>query len=427
MPSQRRPRGPMNELHGAALCGSVKRVEAILSSASIPIDQGDPRGGTPLMYATLKDHAPVVRVLLAEGAGASIVDDTGSTALHISAMYGHLAVAKMLVEARVGLDPTTSDGTTPLHLAAQRGHVDVVTMLIDAGANVDSRMLDGATPLYLAAGRGHANAIRVLLRAKANPLLTSFLGGAFVPLDMAAQDGHTEVVRELVQQVGIKGCGGRSGGAEALRLAAEEQHMGIMAILTEAGVRDTRTAAALSGATEYGRTAAVKFLLCQQKTSAQSAYVNARDPNGASPLLSSIAGCRPSSPRIVRLLIDAGAGLTSFQNMGNCVGWGRSPLELTTCMLRDKIVEETRATEEQLQTLEAIRSLLLRVEAVYAVSWLWPSDVRPTGQAAEGTSGTKTPSAQLRMMLPVLRRRSESRGMLAATLVRWAFNNTLWF
>lgn len=409
----------MNELHGAALSGSIKRMDALLSSGSIPINQGDPRGGTPLMYAALKGHSPVTRALLAKGADASIADDTGTTALHISCQYGHLAVAKMLVDDGVDLEPTTSDGSTPLHLAAQKGQRDAVAMLLEAGASVDSRMFDGATPLYLAAGQGCVKVIRVLLRAKANPLLTSSAGGTFVPLEMAAQDGQTEVVRELVQQVGIEGCGGRSGGAQALRLAAEEQHMDIMVILTEAGVSDTDTAAALSGATEYGRKAAVKFLLRQQKASGRAAYVNARDPYGASPLLSSIAGCRSSSPGIVRLLIDAGAEVKTPRNVDNRMGWGRSPLEVTTCMLRDKIVEGSRATEEQLRTMEAIRSLLLRVGAIRAASWLWPGDVPRITHAAEGTSGIKTPSTQLRVMLPILRRRAGTRGMLVATLSRW--------
>lgn len=417
-PSQRRPRGPTSELHAAVLCGSIKRMEALLSSQSIPIDQGDPRGSTPLMYAALKGHGSVARVLLAKGAGASIADDTGTTALHISAQYGHLAVAKMLVEARVYLEPTTSDGSTPLHLAAQKGQWEVVTMLIQAGANVDCRMLDGATPLYLASEEGYVNVIRALLRAKANPQLASTSGGTFVPLEMAAQDGYTEVVRELVQQVGIKGCGGRSGGAEALRLAAEEERMDIMVILADAGVRDTDTAAALSGATEYGRKASVMFLLRQQKASRRSAYVNGRDPCGASPLLSSIAGCRSSAPGIVQLLIDAGADLASPRNVSNLLGWGRSPLEMTTYILHNKIVQRARATEEQLQTMEAIRRLLLRVEAVHAVSWLWPSTVLRTTQATEGTTGVKTPSTQLTTMLPISRRRTGTRGILTATLLR---------
>ena len=50
------------------------------------------------------------------------------------------------------------------------------------------------------------DAVKVLIRAKADPLLTTSQSGkTFVPLDVAAQDGHIEVVRELVQKHGIEG------------------------------------------------------------------------------------------------------------------------------------------------------------------------------------------------------------------------------
>ena len=51
---QHRPLGPENDLHKAIL----------LSTCSINIDQGDPRGLTPLPPTTLRGFTPVVRILL---------------------------------------------------------------------------------------------------------------------------------------------------------------------------------------------------------------------------------------------------------------------------------------------------------------------------------------------------------------------------
>lgn len=111
-------------------------------------------------------------------------------------------------------------------------------MLIEAGANADSRDLDGATSLHLAAETGHVDAIKVLLRAKANPLLAATFpsGETLLPLEVAAKDGHSEVVHELLQDLGIEGCGGASGGVDALTRAAGHQHVEIMGMLTSAGV-----------------------------------------------------------------------------------------------------------------------------------------------------------------------------------------------
>lgn len=80
------------------------------------------------------------------------------------------------------------------------------------------------------------------------------------------------------------------------------------------------------------------------------------------------------------------------------------------------VASDQPATEEYLHRLEAIRRLLLRVEAVHAVSWLWPSDAPFVGRAAG--NGPEPPSPPLRLMLlPILRRRTKGRGGLAATLL----------
>lgn len=85
-------------------------------------------------------------------------------------------------------------------------------MLVEAGANLNNRGLDGSTPLYTAAMKGHVGA--VIIRAKANPLLThsNSPGVTFVPLDTTVEHGHVEEVRELLQEHGVEGCGGTSGG-----------------------------------------------------------------------------------------------------------------------------------------------------------------------------------------------------------------------
>lgn len=51
--------------------------------------------------------------------------------------------------------------------------------------------------------------------------------------------------------------------------------------------------------------------------------------------------------------------------------------------LREKTLLGENATKEQLNGLEGIRRLLLRVEAVHATSWLWQSDVPSTSNPAQ--------------------------------------------
>lgn len=396
---------------------------AIIASGSIDLDQGDPRGSTPLMYCSLKGRTPIARLLLDKGADVRLAEDDGFSALHISAQAGHLGMSKLLLKAGAQLEARTSDGSTPLHLASQKGNLKVMRLLIEAGANVDSRLLTGATPLYLASEEGEVVALGELLRAKANPQLIS--DGRFVPLDMATQNGDTEVVRELVGRVGVKGCGGDSCGVQALRLAAEEQHVAIMLILAAAGVVDTG-AVALCGAAEYAREESLKLLLRQyaaRKSTGVRAYVNARDPLGVTPLLASVAGCHPGAHRVARILVEAGADTAVAAPVSNHFGmviFSGTPLALATKILRAKEIDGEPATEQQLLTLGAIRRLLLTAKAVHAASWLWTIDApRIAHAAAEGaTTREQAPSAPLLLMLPALRRRAGNRGFLLADLFR---------
>lgn len=74
------------------------------------------------------------------------------------------------------------------------------------------------------------------------------------------------------------------------------------------------TGRALLTAAAHGRELSVKSLLQQQKKKGNEAtYVNIRDGLGRTPLLYALgqAGISSPSPRIVRMLIDAGADATS--------------------------------------------------------------------------------------------------------------------
>ncbi|CAM9815068.1 unnamed protein product [Pylaiella littoralis] len=441
-PQQQRAR-VLNKLHMAAMDGSVERTLSLLSNGSIDIDEGSsPEGWTPLMLASIKGHAPVVRVLLSKGADVSKVDNARHplTALCTAAGRGHVTVAKMLMEAGAAVD---SGGLTPLRLAAEEGHPEVMRVLIEAGANVNRREVDGESLLFTAAYHGFAGAARELLHAKADPLVSvqnSAGGEWFLPLEIAAYNGHSEVVRELLRQVGIEGCGGPSHGYHALCSAAQEQHVEMMAILMDAGVADT--GAILTSAAGDGLEAPVKLLIREQAgkfSGGRLGYLNYRNDYGATPLLSSIFFCNSRSPRMVQLLVDCGADTTSAiriksepkrkfvsgvrpnsARQGGCY-FNDTPLALTTCLLRDKKIRGEDATKEQLDTLEAIRRLLLRVEAIFAVSWLWPRNILAIADTAKDSNTAETALTTLveppRMRCPVLRRRTR-RGVLLAALCR---------
>lgn len=402
----------LTALQMSAQAGNLS-VCKLLMDAGADLEAKTPEGLTPLHLSVEKGNNGVMRALIDAGADVNGRSANGATPLHRSARLGHAGATKELLRAKADLEAKTPEGNTPLHLSASEGYTVVMRALLDAGANVNSRSAQGSTPLYYSARKGLLEATRVLLRAKADALLVCTRNSvSTTPLDAAASEGHSAVVLELVDQVGIERCGGASGGEAALSSAASEQHSGVMAVLAAAGVVDSGKA--LLCAARMGYEAIVMFLLKQHNggVAGGSAYANySNDVLGATPLVAAISSC---SPRIVRALVDAGADTASAVGTVNF-----TPLDVTLTYIRGKVINSKEATERQLNRLEAIRRLLLRVEAVHAVSWSWASTSAPAVvHAAEGSGRKRAASGSVRMMMPVLRQRAR-RGVLLAPLFRW--------
>lgn len=417
-------------MHKAAMMGSHELIETLLRKGTLDVDKGDPTGVTPLMIAAQKGYSRVARILLENGAKVSVTADRDFTALHCCCQGGHLEVAKLLVEAGGSdLEARDRSSCTPLFVAATRGHWQIVRVLIEAGANPNASQSCGSTPLFYAAFNGHLAVVRVLILGNADPRMGKKISPLETsrPLDVAAQNGHSGVVRELIRRFGIDGCCSCADrGKPALVMAAGKDHVDVMEHLTAAGVVDAAGAALLEAA-EYGREASVKYLLQRHQHTARGGswpggYANIRNNDGATPLSLCVRYARVS-PRIVRLLLDAGADAASFVDLrepmeaGGLVFVG-TPLALATTMQRSE--HQEGVTEEQLNKLEAARRLLMRLEAVHAVSWLWPRDAPPVAHDAAGVSTTSSATGTaLTTTLRILRRRARRPRLLLAPMFRW--------
>lgn len=231
------------------------------------------------------------------------------------------------------LNAPTCQGHTPLHAAVFGGHWEVARALIDAGTNPNSRLTDGMTPLFSAAFKGHVRAMKELLRAGANPAaIKSDPKGnvTIVPLDVASGAGRSNAIRELIRQFGIEGCRGPSAGIRALCQAARERHTDVMAQLADAGVVDKTSSIARRRHAE----ASVKLLLqhWEGNAAAQGSYVN-NCLRGTTPLLTAIQTSRSWCPRVVRMLVDAGADTTLAFRLPSAPGQPKytpTPLSVST-------------------------------------------------------------------------------------------------
>jgi ankyrin repeat protein len=179
---------------------------------------------TPLSLAAIKGDLDVVRYLVEHGADVNRPNSAGITALAIAILHGHLALVKYLVEHGADINHSGKDGdalsyalgcrqiavyeylkplasrrqqliggrrlpeamrpeadTVQIRRLAEmcsRGLIATVRRLLKRGVDVNARTIvyKGLTPLSLAARNGHTDIVKLLLEAGADPNVESYEG-----------------------------------------------------------------------------------------------------------------------------------------------------------------------------------------------------------------------------------------------------------
>lgn len=115
-----------------------------------------------LTTAAATGNTAEVEDLLRAGAPVNGVNSFGRTALQVM-MMGSSPVAQVLLEH--GADPNvaeSSTGSTPLHDAARTGFVDTVRLLVKFQADPQARDNANRLPIDLAAENGHTDVVLFL-------------------------------------------------------------------------------------------------------------------------------------------------------------------------------------------------------------------------------------------------------------------------
>ncbi|GAP84210.2 putative ankyrin repeat protein [Rosellinia necatrix] len=180
-------------------------VRELLRSGALP-DAPDKTGRTPLSWAAQFGDREALLALLSYKADLNCPDKVnGRTPLWWAAGSGHCSIVESLFDQGAELDTSDKFGRTPLSWAAAHGHtavVDFLTLSADR-AMVNSRDKEyGRTPMSWAAEAGHNAVVTTLLKKDGNPHISSFpLSGDLMgrtPLSFAAEKGHLEVVKTLL-------------------------------------------------------------------------------------------------------------------------------------------------------------------------------------------------------------------------------------
>jgi ankyrin repeat protein len=173
-----------SDMLAAVRAGNLPAIQGLLAKG-VDVDSTDRAGSTLLMLAATAGQLEsakvlveakakvdarnqfgdqVVEYLLSRGAE---VNPPGWTPLMFAAVRGHADIARLLLAKGAKVDASSENGTTALMLAAKEGSLDTVLLLLEHGAAVNLRNLAGATALRMALDGGHKNVANALLRAGA--------------------------------------------------------------------------------------------------------------------------------------------------------------------------------------------------------------------------------------------------------------------
>lgn len=219
-------------LHYFTSKGDLEAVKMLLAHGANANIIDMKSGISPLLLALEKGHFDIALMFIEKDVNIKVIDETsGQTPLHLAAENGRLDVVLALLEKGANINVGNDSNFTPLHMAAQNGHVGIVSACIKHGANikvVDSFL--GQTPLHLAVENGHANVVRVLLQNGADINAADKTGKT--PLHIAVAQGRLDLVQKLMTQ-GADINAADKNGRTPLHLAAEKGHLNILTALLQ--------------------------------------------------------------------------------------------------------------------------------------------------------------------------------------------------
>lgn len=161
------------------------------------------RGMIPLHFLTQSSQSSVdiVKRLVERGSPSDVVlkDYRGRSALHLAAQRGNVAIVSHLLGLGTHVDARCRDGRgrTVLHYAMESRRTETIRIMICQGADVRARDHCGRSIFHHAAWRRNLEAIKYLLESGvADDLVSRDVDGK-TPLDLAIEEGATEVVECL--------------------------------------------------------------------------------------------------------------------------------------------------------------------------------------------------------------------------------------
>lgn len=279
-------------------------VTSFLKSGNINVNCKDNDGLTPLHFACKKPAKEIVKILLDNEADVYATTNKGITPLHFAATSGNKDIIKMLVEKDADINATDNEGRSVMIYGINAGKTDAVKYIIELGGDVTIADNEGRTAADYANINGQVQIIELAVSGDENKK-DSF---GNTPLHQSCYNGHSEVVKKMLESGNIEVDALNDVGETPLNIAVSNGNLYIAELLIKAGAdvnkKDDSGDGLLHIAARSRKTHLVSMLV------KNGAVVDDRNKYGETALICAV---KPNgmyskgSLEIVKYLLEAGA------------------------------------------------------------------------------------------------------------------------
>lgn len=211
-------------------------VLSFLKRGGININRKDNAGFTPLHYACRKGTRDIARILIENDADVNVMSNRGVTPLHLAASIGSKEIMRLLIEAGADVDATDNSGQSVMIYAIRSGKTDAVRFLKEYGADASQVDDDGRSAIDYANITGMAQMMDGTIEEDVNK--RDSYGNT--PLHQSCYNGHSEMVKRMLQNENIEVDAMNDIGETPLHIAIREDNLHIAELLLAAGADSSK-------------------------------------------------------------------------------------------------------------------------------------------------------------------------------------------
>lgn len=321
----------MTPLHWAARGFDANIVELLITYGA-DVNNKDADNNTPLMTAVSEENIDAVKILIANEAELNVKNSENDTAFSIALESDNndlktiIATAELLELTKLGkltkedltklitayanIDAKNKFGMTPLHIAADGGYNKIVELLLKENANINAlEDNNNYTPLMIAVEKNNPSLVQYFIDEGADLNLQDNEGNT--ALHIAFENGYNEIADKLIAQKANQNIlNSNKQTAEDIKKSKEQKSTTSKSPELKTQIKEAASKffILLNNSEKIPQLSdLVKFI------NANAFNINFKDTNDDTPLLIYV---KKNEPKIVKLLIDAGADPTSKNKSG---------------------------------------------------------------------------------------------------------------